>query len=58
MVPDNLLVCESGIHSSDDIQGLEKLGAHAFLIGESLMKAENIPEKLAELIGNQREENV
>jgi len=58
MVPDNLLVCESGIHSSDDIQGLEKLGAHAFLIGESLMKADSIPEKLADLIGDQRKENV
>jgi indole-3-glycerol phosphate synthase len=58
MVPENILVCESGIHSSDDIQGLEKLGAHAFLIGESLMKSDSIPEKLAELIGDQRKENV
>ena len=58
MVPDNLLVCESGIHESGDIQELEKLGAHAFLIGESLMKADNIPEKLAELTGDKSRESV
>ena len=58
MVPDNLLVCESGIHSSREIQELEKLGAHAFLIGESLMKADNIAEKLAELTGDNNRESV
>ncbi len=58
MVPDNLLVCESGIHSSGDIQELEKLGAHAFLIGESLMKADNISKKLAELKGDSGKESV
>ena len=57
-VPDNLLVCESGIHTSKEIQELEKLGAHAFLIGESLMKADNIPEKLEELTGKNDRENV
>jgi len=58
MVPDNLLVCESGIHEPSDIQELEKLGAHAFLIGESLMKADNIPEKLAQLTRDKSRENV
>ncbi len=56
MVPDNLLVCESGIHSAKEIQELEQLGAQAFLIGESLMKADSIPEKLAELTGNKSKE--
>jgi len=45
------LVCESGIHTREDIEGFEKLGMHAFLIGESLMKAPSIPEKLQELLG-------
>lgn len=50
-VPGTLMICESGIHSSEEIQELEKLGAHAFLIGESLMRAENIGEKLTEFVG-------
>lgn len=58
MVPDNLLVCESGIHTPKEIQEMEKLGAHAFLIGESLMKADSIPEKLAELTGKNSQESV
>lgn len=51
MMPETLLVCESGIHTSKEIQELEKIGAHAFLIGESLMKADNIGEKLSQLMG-------
>ncbi|GJL78405.1 MAG: indole-3-glycerol-phosphate synthase [Nitrospinaceae bacterium] len=55
-VPKTLMVCESGIHSAQEIQELGELGAHAFLIGESLMKAENIAEKLSELRGVKQEE--
>ncbi len=50
-IPGNLLVCESGIHSRAEIEEFEKLGMHSFLIGESLMTAENIGEKLKELTG-------
>ena len=32
-------VCESGIDSLEQIRRVEKLGIHAFLIGESLMRA-------------------
>ena len=46
-----LLVCESGIHSRVQIEEFEKLGMHAFLIGESLMKAPNTVEKLQEFTG-------
>jgi indole-3-glycerol phosphate synthase len=56
MVPDNLLVCESGIHSALEIAEMESLGAHAFLIGESLVKADNIPQKLKEFIGDKNRE--
>ncbi len=48
---DLIVVCESGIHNRAEIEELEPLGAHAFLIGESLMKARNIPDKLQELTG-------
>ena len=50
--PGNTLVCESGISGREEIEEFEKLGAHAFLIGESLMTAKNIPEKLKVLLGN------
>ncbi len=48
----NILVCESGIRGREEIEKFEKLGAHAFLIGESLMTAEDIPEKLRSLLGD------
>jgi indole-3-glycerol phosphate synthase len=51
VVPDTVMVCESGIRTSQEIQELQTLGAHAFLIGESLMKSENIAEKLSDLVG-------
>jgi len=47
-----LLVCESGIHSRGQIEEFEGLGMHAFLIGESLMKAPNISDKLQEFTGH------
>ena len=47
-----VLVCESGIHGREEIEEFEDLGVHAFLIGESLMTAEDIPEKLKELLGH------
>lgn len=46
------LVCESGIHSRAQIEEFEGLGMHAFLIGESLMKAPNISDKLQEFTGH------
>ena len=53
-VSENLLVCESGIHSRSEIEEFENLGAHAFLIGESLMVAENIGDKLREFTGDRK----
>ena len=49
---DKVLVCESGIHGREEIEEFEALGVNAFLIGESLMTAENIPGKLKELLGD------
>jgi indole-3-glycerol phosphate synthase len=43
-------VCESGIDSIEQIRRVEKLGIHAFLIGESLMRAPAPGQKLAELL--------
>jgi len=43
-------VAESGIHSADDIGRLRGAGYDAFLIGESLMRAERPGEALRELM--------
>jgi len=50
-IPHNVAsVAESGIHSGADIARLRSAGYHAFLIGESLMKAEKPGEALRQLI--------
>jgi indole-3-glycerol phosphate synthase len=43
-----VIVSESGIKSLEDIQNLRKLGAHAFLIGSSIITSKNIKEKVRE----------
>ena len=43
-------VAESGIHSAEDIAKLRTVGFHAFLIGESLMKAEHPGKALQVLL--------
>ncbi|MCA9482790.1 MAG: indole-3-glycerol phosphate synthase TrpC [Nitrospina sp.] len=49
---DPTLVCESGIRGREEIDEFEQAGIHAFLIGETLMRAESIPDKLGELTGH------
>lgn len=48
---DKLVVSESGIHSREDMLYLQNLGVNAVLIGESLMRASSIDEKLKKLRG-------
>jgi indole-3-glycerol phosphate synthase len=43
-------VAESGIHSAEDVGRLRGAGYHAFLVGESLMRAERPGESLRDLI--------
>ncbi len=45
-----LLVAESGIHTRADVERLERCGAAAILVGESLMRHQNITAKIAELL--------
>ncbi len=49
--PGVLFVSESGVKTRSDIEKIEKSGANAVLIGETLMKSANIGEKLRELRG-------
>jgi indole-3-glycerol phosphate synthase len=44
-----LLISESGLHSSSDLQRLRDAGYHGFLIGETLMRADNPAEMLHKL---------
>jgi indole-3-glycerol phosphate synthase len=46
---DRLLVCESGIHSRDDVLRLGAAGVNAFLVGEAFMRADDPGEALAAL---------
>lgn len=46
----SLLVSESGIHSAEDVKRVRTAGVDAILVGESLMRHQNIGEKVSELI--------
>lgn len=50
MPPERMLVAESGINNRDDINRLGAAGAHAYLIGESMMREADIGLKLRELL--------
>lgn len=47
---DAVVVSESGIHTAQDIAQVRACGVHAFLIGESLMRADDPGIQLAELL--------
>jgi indole-3-glycerol phosphate synthase len=47
--PDRCLVSESGISTRLDVERLYAAGVKAILVGEALMRAPSIPDKLAEL---------
>src|SRR5262245_30070577 len=48
---DCLIVAESGIHTRADVERLRNAGAHAILVGESLMRHSNISAKVRDLLG-------
>ena len=49
-----LLVTESGISSPDDTRRLEACGARAMLVGESLMRQQDVEAATRALLGVQR----
>lgn len=52
LVPDDcILISESGIHTRADVERLEEAGIHAMLVGETLMRAADMGQKLRELLG-------
>jgi indole-3-glycerol phosphate synthase len=48
---DRVVVSESGISTREDIERLMRAGIRTFLVGEALMRAEDMGEKLRELLG-------
>lgn len=48
---DRLLVAESGIHSREDVLRLQRAGAGAFLVGESLMRQPDVRAATRRLLG-------
>ena len=46
-----IVVAESGINSYEDVKRMKSLGVNAVLVGESIMRAENIDLKIKELMG-------
>jgi indole-3-glycerol phosphate synthase len=48
---DKMIVSESGIHRREDVVRLTDAGIHAMLVGESLIKAEDMAAKMKELLG-------
>jgi len=52
MPADRMLVSESGINNRDDIVRLQKDGARAFLIGEAMMREDDIGAKLQHLLND------
>lgn len=48
---DRVLVTESGIHTREDVSHMRDNNVHAFLVGETFMKAEDPGNKLSEMFG-------
>ena len=46
-----IVVAESGINSYEDVKRMKSLGVNGVLVGESIMRAENIDLKIKELMG-------
>ncbi|MFP4312979.1 MAG: indole-3-glycerol phosphate synthase TrpC [Alphaproteobacteria bacterium] len=47
----SVLVSESGIYTKEDIKSLKSSGFHTFLIGESLMRQDNVEKATNSLLG-------
>ena len=49
--PDRLLVAESGLYSHADLERMARAGARAFLIGESLMRQDDVTAATRTILG-------
>lgn len=51
LAPHTPFVTESGIRDRDDVVALERAGASALLVGETLMRSDDLEKKVRELLG-------
>jgi len=52
IIPSSYLkICESGIRTNDDLKEMKKYGYNTFLVGETLMKQEDVTKATRELLG-------
>ena len=49
---DRMIVCESGLFTPDDLADMARYGARTFLIGESLMRQDDVAEATRALLAN------
>lgn len=49
---DRVIVCESGLNTPDDLADMAQFGARTFLIGESLMRRDNVETATRALLAN------
>jgi indole-3-glycerol phosphate synthase len=47
---DTVAISESGIKTAEDVRRVRAAGVNAILVGETLMRAKNVPEKIGELL--------
>ncbi|MEJ6401711.1 indole-3-glycerol phosphate synthase TrpC [Yoonia sp. 2307UL14-13] len=53
LVPaDRMIVCESGLNTPEDLADMARYGARTFLIGESLMRQDNVEAATRHLLAN------
>src|SRR5688572_13675985 len=52
---DKVIVSESGIHTRDDVKRFVDTDIHAMLVGESLIRSQDIGAKVRELLGREQE---
>ena len=51
LAPDNaIVICESGLATPQDLNRMSAVGVHCFLIGESLMRADDVARATSELL--------
>ncbi|QUJ77844.1 indole-3-glycerol phosphate synthase TrpC [Sulfitobacter albidus] len=53
MIPgDRMIVCESGLSTADDLADMARFGARTFLIGESLMRQDDVTTATRQILAN------
>ncbi len=50
--PDRMIVCESGLNTPEDLAEMARYGARTFLIGESLMRQDDVETATRDLLAN------